>query len=108
LYKKYPYGKPAHKASGVNGHVRRGSEGYIVKQLTAEERDELLHRSMEAKQDDIIDILAESSTDYDSLEEFTDDEEREKNGIARNNLDYEGSDSESLAEVREKLVKKRK
>jgi hypothetical protein len=107
LYKKYPYGKHNHKASGNNGHVRRGSEGYIVKQLTAEARDELLNRHTEAKQDDIIDIRAESSTDYDSLDEFSDDEEREKNGIARNNLD-EGSDSESLAEVRDKLVRKRK
>ncbi|KAI8897943.1 DHHC palmitoyltransferase-domain-containing protein [Globomyces pollinis-pini] len=82
LYKKYPYGKPSkqerkeEKRRRKDNHIRRGSEGYLVKQLTAEEREQLVT----GKSNEIDDDQSEdaSSTDYDSLEEseeFDTDEE---------------------------------
>ncbi len=91
LYKKYPYGKPR-KENG-NPHVRRGSEGYIVKHILPEEREFLVNMSPQESKE-YYSILNESSTDFDSLED-----ERESEGIPR--LDVE--DSESLLDVQNRL-----
>ncbi|KAJ3369804.1 Palmitoyltransferase [Kappamyces sp. JEL0680] len=72
LYKKYPYGKPSKKDRDEEkrrGLVRRGSEGYVVQSLTAEEREQMVQgtfvrKDRQADTDDYV-----SSTDYDSLEE---------------------------------------
>ncbi|KAI8905102.1 DHHC palmitoyltransferase-domain-containing protein [Gorgonomyces haynaldii] len=87
LYKKYPYGKQKDLK-----HVRRDSEGYVVKMLSAEEREQLVQAPPK--------IEAESSTDYDSLDEYDD---REEDGIPRAKME---SDEEPLAVTKRHLKKK--
>jgi hypothetical protein len=80
-----------------------------VKTLSNDEREALLHES-EIQKHDALAIADESSTDHDSMDEYIDEKEREKNGIARipsKHIDVD-SDSETLANRKQKLFKKRK
>ncbi|KAJ1339178.1 palmitoyltransferase PFA4 [Batrachochytrium salamandrivorans] len=104
LYRKYPYGKPslkerrdaksaarAAKLAVVNGtrHVRRGSEGYLVKNLTTQDREAQLYQAdllakegdqnlmQDAEDEDAVARLGgtdESSTDFDSFEDDFDED----------------------------------
>jgi palmitoyltransferase len=71
LHKKYPGGK---KHMKHNPLVQKDKEGYLVKQLSAEDRERLLNKNYEdADSQDYV-----SSTDYDSLEsdeEIDDDDQ---------------------------------
>lgn len=96
LHKKYPYGKPS-KQERIEGKrypkVRRGSEGYIIPNITLEERERMITESTK-KQEKDTDLFF-SSTDYDSLEE---DFEFEKD------MDYSAdSDNEPLGQRQKKL-----
>ncbi|KAJ3322849.1 Palmitoyltransferase [Boothiomyces sp. JEL0866] len=85
LYKKYPNGKPS-KADQAElrrfKHHRKGSEGYLVKQLTPEEREALVNNP---PKDQEIEEEFVSSTDYDSLysEEEVEEDSDEESLMAR-------------------------
>ena len=91
LYKKYPYGKPKKHSSGRN-HVRKDSEGFVVKMMTAEEREALLDMKKGAEQH----ASQDSSTDYDSMDDFIEDHTKE---VIQNQSEDE-SESETLAQRR--------
>ena len=91
IYKKYPQGKLSRKDREDNkqrGLVRRDSEGYIVKQLTAQDRESLLQDLVEK-----VPLNYVSSTDYDSLES----EEKEEGLLA-------DSDDEVLADRMKRIT----
>jgi hypothetical protein len=74
LHKKYPKGKQSRdsrKHLKRNPLVRRSSEGYIVKPITAEDRERMVQGTYEYPQKD---EYSESSTDYDSLDESASDQ----------------------------------
>ncbi|OAJ36990.1 hypothetical protein BDEG_21080 [Batrachochytrium dendrobatidis JEL423] len=103
LYRKYPYGKPSMEERRANKaarreakvfmasgkkHVRRDSEGYIVKNIVAEDREEQLRQanlafaqaaegtggSTEQEAEIVhLDETDESSTEFDSFEDDFDD-----------------------------------
>lgn len=101
-----------------NTHVRKCSEGYLVRSFTAEEREALVFQKMNNIQDNEVaplDVDEESSTDFDSLDEYSDEDEKEKKGIPRllpnavnNEVKDDESDSEPLYVLKNKLLKKRK
>jgi hypothetical protein len=73
LQKKYPHGKNNHKAKTAvikNPLVRRGSEGYIVTPITAADREKMVQGTYEYPKE-------ESSTDFDSLGETSDESDSE-------------------------------
>lgn len=79
LHKKYPNGKPskAHKEQRKdlkrNPLVRRGSEGYLCKQLTAEDREKMVNGTYKYPTEPEEEIV--SSTDFDSLDDDSSDEQ---------------------------------
>lgn len=93
LFKKYPYGRKKDFPS----HVRRGSEGYVVKTLSFDDREKLISNAP-------VDVIEdyESSTDFDSLDEFDNEEEMEKEGIPRQ---FQDSDNETLADRKQRINK---
>jgi hypothetical protein len=72
LYKKYPHGKPSKSKDGKRRHplVRRGSEGYLVAPISAQDREDMVAGTYQPpayEKDEYV-----SSTDYDSLDEDDD------------------------------------
>lgn len=69
VYKRYPHGKPTRATKYDEGEevinpprVRRGSEGYIVREWTAEERQRMLDRAMADRPPPLITIENPPST----------------------------------------------
>lgn len=71
LYKKYPHGKPSKSERNGKNIVRRGSEGYLVKSISAADREAMVNGTYEPV-DDVAGEEYVSSTDYDSLDEDED------------------------------------
>lgn len=79
--------------------------------LTPEERESLVNRAEESIQLEnaaTLKILEESSTDFDSLDEFEDENEREDNGFPRLSTENDESDHEPLFNISRKLKSKAK
>lgn len=110
LHKKYPYGKPT-KQDKVHGkrvpRVRRGSEGYIIPNITAEDREAMVTGTYYAESAETISASPMnesgdvSSTDYDSLEDDFEEDERE--GMPQVPATDDSSDNELLGERKKKL-----
>eukprot|EP00842_Homolaphlyctis_polyrhiza_P005294 jgi/Hompol1/5766/HPOL_001399-RA len=99
LYRKYPYGKPPKNSrstidvDAARSHVRRGSEGYLVQLLTEEDRERQVvdaertaaqaYPTQDRCREHRHDLVDESSTDFDSLEDDDDEEELDLDGVAR-------------------------
>lgn len=109
LHKKYPYGKPS-KQDKVEGkrvpRVRRGSEGYIVPHITAEDREAMVSGTYYTESAEANSVPSKnessdvSSTDYDSLEDEFEDDEKSK---SKSTSTDDGSDNELLGERKKRL-----
>lgn len=119
LYKKYPYGKPSkqeRKQGNRYPRVRRGSEGYIIPTITADDREKMVSGLL-AHEDTVV-ASAEreplrldagsgtvhddvSSTDYDSLD---DDFEDENISAAENSPAKDESSDDEVLGLRQKRL----